>query len=309
MSKRKTHEEFINEINNINPNITILGRYVQSHHKIQYQCNICGYINESTSAHLLNKRGCPKCAKERVVAFHTKPHSKFISEIKKKNTKVKIVGKYINQNTKVQCQCVHCDNVWYALPNNLLKGQGCPQCYGKFAKTHKQFVAEMKQINPNIKVVGKYINNATKIKCRCLKCNQEWYVTPAHLISNTGCPYCRHSKGEDVILHFLNKHKISFISQYKFDDCKHKRPLPFDFYLPDHHMCIEYDGEQHFEPVRFKGMTEEQTLINFKAQQHKDEIKNRYCQDNKIKLVRIPYWDYDKIENILNELFSPTTTE
>ena len=77
------------------------------------------------------------------------------------------------------------------------------------------------------------------------------------------------------------------------------KPLPFDFYLPNYNICIEYDGEQHFKPIKYFGGQKA-----FQSQQQKDEIKNKYCQDNKIKLIRISYMDYDNIEKILNkELF------
>ena len=85
--------------------------------------------------------------------------------------------------------------------------------------------------------------------------------------------------------------------------------MPFDFYLSDYNMCIEYDGEHHYKPTRFGGMSKEKAKDRFEFQQQKDKIKNRYCQENKIKLLRIPYWEFDNIEEILNELFSPTTTE
>ena len=63
-------------------------------------------------------------------------------------------------------------------------------------------------------------------------------------------------------------------------------------------MCIEYDGQQHFEPNEYFGGQK-----HFNILKRHDNIKDEYCQDNKIKLVRIPYWDFDNIENILaNEL-------
>ena len=74
-------------------------------------------------------------------------------------------------------------------------------------------------------------------------------------------------------------------------------------------MCIEYDGEQHFRPIRFKGMKIEDSDVNFQIQKQRDLIKNKYCQDNNIILIRIPYWDFNNIETILNNIFLPTTTE
>lgn len=98
-----------------------------------------------------------------------------------------------------------------------------------------------------------------------------------------------YSNGELSIEYVLNSIPIKFIKQYKFNDCKYKRKLPFDFYLPELNTCIEYDGEQHFEP-RF-GNSE------FKKTKIRDEIKTNYCLSNNIRLIRISY--LDNIEDCL----------
>lgn len=107
---------------------------------------------------------------------------------------------------------------------------------------------------------------------------------------------CKSSKGELKILKFLKTHNIEYIAQKRFDDCKFKQPLPFDFYLPDYNMCIEYDGELHFKEVDYFGGKEQLNL-----QQKHDNIKNKYCQENNIKLLRIPYWDFNDIDEILDK--------
>ena len=68
----------------------------------------------------------------------------------------------------------------------------------------------------------------------------------------------------------------------------------FWFYLPDYNLLIEYDGRQHFEISEYFGGYE--GFINTKI---RDTIKNIYCRNNNIDLLRIPYWEFDNIENIL----------
>lgn len=82
----------------------------------------------------------------------------------------------------------------------------------------------------------------------------------------------------------------------KFDNCKYKNKLPFDFYLPDYNICIEYDGLQHYESIEYFGGEK-----NYKLRIEKDKIKTKYCQDNNIILERIIYSDniIEKLENIL----------
>jgi len=89
---------------------------------------------------------------------------------------------------------------------------------------------------------------------------------------------------------------ISSLKEYKFDNCKNKNPLPFDFYLPEHNICIEFDGEQHFKSISYFGGEK-----GFKNTQKNDLIKTSYCKENNIKLIRINYLEFKKIEEILNK--------
>ena len=102
------------------------------------------------------------------------------------------------------------------------------------------------------------------------------------------------SIGESKIKHYLNNKKINFIFQKWFDDCRDRNPLPFDFYLIDLNTIIEFDGRQHFEE------TEHFTYPLELVQKH-DKIKNEYCYKNCINLIRIPYWNINKINQILDK--------
>jgi very-short-patch-repair endonuclease len=110
------------------------------------------------------------------------------------------------------------------------------------------------------------------------------------------CPDCSGSKsvGEKKIWRYLEYRKIEFVPQKWFPECKDKRPLPFDFYLPDCNTIIEFDGRQHFGETNYFTYSYEETKKH-------DEIKNNYCKANGIYLIRIPYWNIDKIEQILDK--------
>ena len=122
-----------------------------------------------------------------------------------------------------------------------------------------------------------------------------------------GCKYCldkkkyKFSKGEKKIREYLDNKKYLHIDQYVFDDCKDKTYLPFDFYLPEKNLIIEYDGQHHFAPVTFNGITQEEAQNNHEATKYHDKIKDKYCADNGIQIIRIPYWDYKNIDTILNQ--------
>lgn len=64
-------------------------------------------------------------------------------------------------------------------------------------------------------------------------------------------------------------------------------------------MCIEFDGIQHFQPVDFAGKGLKWANNNFRMIQIKDNIKNDYCKEHHINLIRIPYWEEENIGEIL----------
>jgi len=77
--------------------------------------------------------------------------------------------------------------------------------------------------------------------------------------------------------------------------------LPFDFYLPKYNTCIEYDGEQHFQPVQFGGISLKEAELNLKNKKHNDNIKEKFCKMKNIHLLRIKYLDncFEKLNDCL----------
>ncbi len=137
-------------------------------------------------------------------------------------------------------------------------------------------------------------NNRTKVKIICITHGTFEQIPNAHL-NNQGCPKCNSSKGELKTEQYLKENNIQFENQKTFPNCKNKLPLPFDFYLPKHNICIEYDGEQHFIPKSCFGGNKQ-----FQRTKQNDLIKNQFCKNNNIKLIRIPYNEFKNIKSILN---------
>jgi hypothetical protein len=113
-------------------------------------------------------------------------------------------------------------------------------------------------------------------------------VISDHLSGHLPSGLAPKSKGEINIENYLKSNNIKFINQYKINECRNLLPLPFDFYLPELNILIEYDGRQHFEPISLFGGN-----IGLKKRKKNDNIKNKYCEENKIPLLRISY-----LENI-----------
>lgn len=102
-----------------------------------------------------------------------------------------------------------------------------------------------------------------------------------------GCANIK-SYGELCISKILEENNINYKKEQIFDDCinpKTNKPLRFDFYINNQYL-IEYDGRQHFQ-VEENGYV--QTEEELKDLQFRDNIKNQYCQEHHIPLIRIPY--------------------
>lgn len=122
-------------------------------------------------------------------------------------------------------------------------------------------------------------------------------------ITNHNAPMSSESRGERLVKDYLENNNIKYEQEYILHGCKYKQPLRFDFAVFDGDSLIsliEFDGEQHYKPVRFRGISEEKAEELFKLVQLRDKIKTDYCKDNNIKLIRIPYWEANNITDILN---------
>ena len=127
-----------------------------------------------------------------------------------------------------------------------------------------------------------------------------------HNVRSCGCE--TGSIGENIIYTYLEDHNINFDSQKRFDDCKYKQFLPFDFYLPDYNVCIEYQGEQHYKPVDFSYTPTEESkqkaIKKFEDGQKRDRVKKDYCKEKGIYLLEISYKDKKRLSEILDSFFN-----
>jgi len=214
--------------------------------------------------------------------------------------------KYINSKTKMKFICdLHIEKgIQENYVSNIVHNHhaclycGCKELWDKKRTTIEQMQNECSRVG-------------VEFVERTSKNNECWvnYICPNHRevgVQSTswthfkeirnGCPLCNKiSKGEDEIYLYLSEREIDFIKEYRFDDCKYKRRLPFDYYLPQYNMVIEYNGKQHYEPVKIFGGKE-----NYEKTVLRDKIKQDYCKDNNIKMIIIPYWEYKNIKTILD---------
>jgi very-short-patch-repair endonuclease len=265
--------------------------YKSSHEYIEYTCKEHGIIKQIAYTHL--KSCCPKCSRIK----YTKDN--FIEKANKIHNNIydySLIESVNGVNSIVDIICNIHGTFSQKISEHINSIYGCKKCYYDSLKINTDlFISKSKYIHNDLYDYSstKYADYNTKVNINCRK-HGEFYQLPNHHLKGSGCPVCRSSKGELKIMKYLKDNNINYIQNKRFNDCKFKKELPFDFYLIDFNMCIEYDGEMHFKEIEnFGGKTK---LLDY---QRNDKIKNEYCEINNIKLLRIKYTDFDKIDDIL----------
>lgn len=117
------------------------------------------------------------------------------------------------------------------------------------------------------------------------------------------CGCVSSSTGEVLVSSILNQLNVLFEREYTFDDCRDKLLLPFDFYLPEYNILIEYNGKQHYEPIDFFGGE-----LEFKIRLKHDNIKKQYCLLHNIQLLIIPYtYSVEEVKQSILNVMRPVT--
>lgn len=233
-----------------------------------------------------------------------KTTEEFHTEIKNQN--IIFLSEYLGCEKPLKCRCGDCGYIWTTnRPIDLKRRNGCPICGEKLKglsrmKSQDEFESDLKNQNPNIKIIGKYQGSHKLIKCKCLIDNYEWESYGSNLLNGSaGCPICNNSIGENAIILTLEKWGYKYKTQYTFPNCKDKHVLKFDVYDVDNNILIEFQGEQHYYPIDFSGQGKDSAQEAFKQLQKRDNIKKKYCKDNNLSLICIPYWERDNVEDFL----------
>jgi len=296
MPKLITNKLFIEQCSIIHNNFYdySLVNYINNKTKIKIICPIHGIFEQLPSNHKNFKQGCSKCN-----GGHKKEKNIIINDfnIKHNNKYDYSLMLYKNNKTKIKIICpIH--GIFEQRPDDHLNGHGCLKCSGKLKNNINDIIKKSNIIHNNLYNYDKsvYINNSTNIIVTC-SLHGDFNVTPNnHINKKSGCPKCKESEGEKYIRLYLENNNIKYINEKRFKNCKYKLPLPFDFYLTEYNICIEFDGIQHFKSLKVFGGDK-----RFKEQKVKDKIKDDYCLNNNINLIRISYFDNISLK-LYNEL-------
>lgn len=221
-----------------------------------------------------------------------------------------VLSEYINNETKVKLLCKKCGHVIEKMPSKMTgkAREGCYICSGKnHFKTREILQNEVDIKFPNTyQILGEYVKARQPLQVQRLDCGHVYDVSPDNLLRGKGCPRCgiRQSHFMDIVEDYLNKHHITYVKEKRFADCINIRTLPFDYYLTDENICIEVDGQFHYKQTTFAHRNNTAALEDIKK---RDAIKTLYCQTHTIKLIRLPYFEEQNFETILDrEIYANT---
>lgn len=319
--------KFINSIiGNSFGDLTVIDEYRNQKNKIRYICQCsCGNAVDISRYDLINGKktncGCKK-KNIRPNRYRDLTGQKFgrLTAIKRDENEY-----YTKGGTRIYkwiCKC-DCGNDVIVERQSLISGHtkscGCLQAeqqgisieeyrerYKNIQDNNGKFIDLTGQRFGKLTVLYRDYNSKkyTKWVCAC-DCGNVITVTRNNLISgHTQSCGCIDSVGESTIAMYLSSKNIMYKKEYTFNDCRDIHPLPFDFGIKNNNGklvgLIEFDGVQHFQPVRFNGMTQECAESSFQDCVKHDNMKNNYCTKNNIPLLRIKYSEIKGIHKMID---------
>lgn len=270
--------------------------YIDNRTPLKMMCPEGHIVNISFGNFKRNRR-CRYCQKQKVAKLYRKSYEEVKEYIESFGYEL-LSKEYINAHEYILVK-PPCGHETYEVTFAAFKHQHqrCPKCANEHRNDSKKatydYVKEYIESFDYKLLSEEYIDSRQNILVQCPH-KHEYEVNFGNFQQGRRCPKCNESKGEKEITNILEKYNIEYSSQYKFDECKLQRHLPFDFYLPDYNCCIEFDGEQHYKIIEYWG-----GIDGFISRVIRDTMKNEYCKKNNIKLIRIKYNQIDDIEKIL----------
>lgn len=288
----------------INSNSILLSKdYKNNRTKLKFRCS-CGEIFERTYSNIQNRKSCQCISCGHKKGWHdVRRKDNYYTNLKLDFLKYgyKVIDK--NKNLKCKDKVLVENNDGYRDYINIRNarlGKNFSVFSIKFNEDNLLYnLNKFSKINNiNTKIINySYINNIIRIECIC-KCGEHYFTNVGDFTTQNRffCKKCtkHQSINERIVKIFLIKENIVFLEQKKFIDCRSDITnylLPFDFYLPGYNVCIEVDGKQHYEPTRIRGISEKLAEEAYKKTLYNDNIKNKYCYNHDINLLRISYLD------------------
>ena len=278
----KSHKAFVKKVDLIwGSEFTVLGKYLGVKEHIEVRHEECGEVLQVRPDSLLAGFGHASCSRT-LEAVERAETLGFICDTIPKNLSDKVWLTHIVCGLKVHRNLRHVSTGYV----------GCSHCSGRSLRTPESYREEVAELTgEEYSVLGDFVDTKSKILHKHVECGHEWEIRPNHFLRGARCPNCVSSRGEKAVADVLDSLSIEYTREHTFEYLGRNR---FDFFIPSLNIAIEYDGKQHFEAVDYWGG--EETL---KRTQESDALKNDFCEYMGIDLLRIPYWEFDNIDEIV----------
>ena len=285
-----TKEKYYQNLKKYYPDdcFTVLDPFTAATDQVIIRCDLCKQIysyKRGTSLYNSNRKYLCKLCNTRAV--------KTLLKACEENN-IEILERSNNTTDFWTLKCNKCGEIFKRAPSTWIQ-HSCPNCGHRSSLTpiEKREEEIRKKFGPEEFTVLDPSHQHFVIKHKCGYVRTTTYYAFMH---SKGCPICARtlSKGEFAIMSFLERNHISYISHAKMGQTKQT----FDFFFPQYNLALEFNGIQHYKPIKIFGGEE-----RFIQQQQYDSNKIEYCKNNNIELKIISYLDFDNIEVILTDLF------
>lgn len=285
-------------------------KYVNRRTKVEIICKKCGNPFFQAPDAFLAGHGCNRCAPNARITLDD-----FVKRARKVHGDAYDYSKVRFENST--------DNITIICPKHgafeqnvrvHLLGHGCWKCYGERSgemrrMSQEEFLQRAKEMHGDKYDYSESVCRGSneKVKIKCNTCGRYFYQLAGNHVEGQGCPYCVMSKSEKRVRDFLEARGINYEPHfYEYDEdapLKNNR-FNVDFYIEikedddsePKRIIIECNGKQHYEAIGFFGGQSQ-----FEWQQMRDNALKKHCRKKGIKYIEIPYWDFDRIEEILEK--------
>lgn len=298
-------------------NELISQQYINSDKKLLFTCSHCGQPYEVSFKHFrnANQTKCKECSRKlttendrfslEYIIEYFKSKDLFLIDNDYKSVKQRL-NAYTSEEYKIKIS-------YHSL--SIGKGE-----FEIFSKSNPHTIYNIhkyiKRNNLSCKLISdRYSASKDKLIFEC-ECGNEFTTSLNNFLHQHKCRCDKCTKRQSHLSYlteiYLKNNNLNYVYEHRFDNCRNIYPLPFDFAIFDDKnklkLLVECDGEGHFEPTKFNGIEYDRALENYKYTKFNDNIKDIYCKDNNIKLLRIPYWEF-KNNNYINILNNKIYTQ
>jgi hypothetical protein len=319
-SNREWYKSFGYKYTKCKDSFLVKARHLMPHSsaKINVQCDYCGvnyktqYAIISNGRRIVQKDCCPHCTGKKTsdvsLRKRAEKYMSLAAQMCRENgyELVTRIEEYVDVKMFVAFRCPQ-HGVQTMMLDSLLHGHKCFKC--SYVERGKKIRHANDYITSSIEAIGgnKLLNieeyrdcTTHNLRIKCGLCGNIFTTSFANYVragvNRCHSCSCKESSGEMLIRNVLDTKNITYVQEKRFDDCRDKKPLPFDFYIPEYNLIVEFDGQHHYYPVR--GEDHHHMTVRH------DKIKNDYCKANGIELLRIPYWDRSNIAEIITNKFN-----